>query len=364
MAFSRTTQCLVLAPLLLVAWGCSKKPAENQSQQGQTLTIGEVQPKSDETNGKVQYKANGEVYIPNENKEGKRRWKDAVTYLDGKPLGVLWYSEMPPQIAANPTWIEDVEELPWKPGDKGPKERVIVERRYKFADYLEALGVDLNKIKEFHILGGTHYAMRVTREDILKHRDTFFFNFGRITHGKPLLRIPSDYNANTSLDQVHGIAIYQDKEPPKITEHSEIFFKGKVYTDVPYFGPPLRGGVRTYKDDTLAVWIKRKKLEDTDGIGTWFEGPKGKALRWPFLTFLEKNGVKTSDIVVAEVIFEEKRGRRYQGQELKDLFFTTAVQGSGQIYLGKDRVPANCVAFYTKPQPERVPAMVPANATE
>ena len=82
------------------------------------------------------------------------------------------------------------------------------------------------------------------------------------------------------------------------------------------------------------------------------------------MTFLEKNGVKTSDIVVAEVIFEEKRGRRYQGQELKDLFFTTAVQGSGQIYLGKDRVPANCVAFYTKPQPERVPAMVPANATE
>src|SRR5438309_1851973 len=44
-------------------------------------------------------------WVPAEFKNGKARWKDTGVYLDGKPVGMLSFGELP--FALLPVWIEE-----------------------------------------------------------------------------------------------------------------------------------------------------------------------------------------------------------------------------------------------------------------
>ena len=76
-------------------------------------------------------------------------------------------------------------------------------------------------------------------------------------------------------------------------------------------------------------------------------------LRWDLLKFLRAQGVRTKGVVLGEVIYEERRGRRYQGDHLRDLYFLASPQKRGEVLLGDDRQPVNALALYTTPQPKR-----------
>ncbi len=294
-------------------------------------------------------------WVPNEFKSGAERWRDATVYVDGVPRGVIWFGDLPPSL--QPTWVEQEEEIDFKPGDT-VRTRTVRERRYLIASYLEAVGVDLKKVKEVHIYGGAkQYAMRLTGPDLRKVRDCLYFRFGRQTSGKTLLGIDMkcNYKPNSDFDHLAGIAVYVKKEPPQVNEHNEVVFKGEVYRDVPYYGTPLRGGIRIYHNDRLVTLIKRRLLEEREKLATMENGE----LRWKLAPFLAAQGVDIKKAVVAEVIYDERRGHRFEKEALESLYFVANPQKSGEILLGDSRIPAHALALYDSPQPAREP--VPAS---
>lgn len=342
-----------LIPLLTaLAVGCGEKerPAQNAApDEAEPVAVAPPTPTDDAptqgTSGR--HREDGD-WIPAEYKSGKGRWKDAAAYVDGVPVGMFWFGELPSTL--EPVWIEEIEGLDFKPGDPPPYERVIKVRRYRFSDYFEAVGVQLDKIKELHIYGPNSQILVVTGEEFMRVKDYFYFRFGLGTHGKAIAVIPKDLGRN--FDRLMGAAVYIEKEPPTLTEDEDenmvLVLDGKPVEGIPYFGEPLRGGIRIYKDDRLTGIIKRNKLDPDSGE----KGADGQP-RWKLFDTLEFLRIETADIVQAEVIYDERRTVRFDRSELESMTFRSSAQGRGQLELD-DKTPAHGLALYSKPLPKKV----------
>lgn len=272
-------------------------------------------------------------------------WRDSTVYVDGKPVGVMWFGELP--LALKPVWIDGWEMLEFKAGDKGPRERRIKVRRYRIAEYLEALGIDLRKVKEVHIYAPSGYPGILTGRELRRVRKGLHFAFGRETTGKPLIYFPEGIKINTTFDHIGSIAVYIDRKPPVLTEDEDLILDGKsVYGQIPYYGEPLRGGIRIYKDDRLAITIKRRKLQESISMAT--RGDSGE-LRWNLMQFLEARGVSTGDLVAAETVERDLRTALLTRDELTSAWFTAHPSAGGQILLGKERRPVEALMLYTRP---------------
>src|SRR5438128_146882 len=55
--------------------------------------------------GGRKFRDEGEEWVPAEFKKGASRWKDTGVYLDGQPLGVLSFGELP--VRLKPVWVEE-----------------------------------------------------------------------------------------------------------------------------------------------------------------------------------------------------------------------------------------------------------------
>src|SRR5687768_6836590 len=88
--------------------------------------------------------AAAEDWIPAEFKKGEGRWKDTGVYVDGTPVGVLSFGELPVELP--PVWVEDEVSVPVKPGEKSPGYKLVKQRHYRFVDYFKAVGIDLQKV--------------------------------------------------------------------------------------------------------------------------------------------------------------------------------------------------------------------------
>ncbi len=287
--------------------------------------------------------------MPAEFKTGNSKWRDAAVYADGKALGFLHFGELP--LSLEPIWIDNVESLDFAPGDKGPREAPTRERRYRILDLLRAFGVDVAAIKELHLYGGSGVPMVVTAKELRKHGKNLCFGFGGGTSGKPLLFAPAGLLTNTVFDQVRTIAAYVSKKPPQVTAEDVLLF-GKPVEGVPYFGEPLRGGIHVYKDDRLAVVIKRHKLVPESPAAI----QEGGKPRWKLLRFLELQGVYGSDIADAEMIYDDRRMLRLAADELAQASFAADAQQSGQIFVGKADQATESIALYTKEFRKKRPA--------
>lgn len=283
-------------------------------------------------------------WVPAEHKAGKGRWRDAGAYVDGKPVGMFWFGELPASL--EPVWVEEIEGLDFRAGDPGPREKIVHVRRYRFSDYFAAAGVDLSKMKEMHVYGPNNQVLVVSREEFERVKDFFYFRFGLATSGKPIAVIPKDLGSN--FDRLMAVAVYIDKKPPTMTDKGLVLDGKSVMGIIPYHGDPVRGGIRVYKDDRLATVFKRNAMDRELGTETADGGTE-----WKLLEALKAQGVKTADIVQLEVIFDEERTERFGAQELASMTFRTSPQGRGEVVLA-DGTPAHALAFYTKPQPTRV----------
>ena len=295
-----------------------------------------------------QQKRPEEVWIPGEHKSGKGRWKDAGAYVDGVPVGMFWFGELPSTL--KPVWVEEIEGLDFLPGDPPPYEKVVRVRRYRFSDYFEAVGVKLEDIKELHVYGPNRQFLVVTGEEFLQVKDYFYFRFGLGTHGKAIAVIPKDLGKN--FDRLMAAAVYIKKKPPAVgqTEDGDpvLLLDGKPIEGIPYFGEPRPGGIRVYKDDRLVAVIKRNKL-DLDAGETGADGE----VRWDLLGTLQSLGVTTTDIVQAEVIYDERRTVRFERTELESMKFRSVSKQKGLIQLN-DKTPAHALTFYSKPLPKKM----------
>lgn len=287
---------------------------------------------------------NKKNWLPAEHKAGKGRWRDAAAYVDGEPVGVFWFGELPARL--EPVWEEQIEGLDFVAGDTGPRERVTRVRRYRFSDFFAATGVDLSKMTEMHIYGPNNQVLVVTREDFERTKDHFYFRFGLGTSGKAIAVIPKDLGSN--FDRLMGVSVYIDKKPPTQIGEDLVLDGKSVMGTVPYYGDPLRGGIRVYKDDRLVTVLKRNKMDRDLATET-----AGGDTSWSLLEVLKEQGVATEDIVQLEIIFDERRTERFGQQELATMTMRTSAQGRGEITVGDD-TPAHALAFFTRPLPTRV----------
>lgn len=297
---------------------------------------------------------NDNDWVPAEYKTGAARWKDTGVYLDGKPIGFLTWGEMP--IGLKPTWVKDKVSANKRAGSKDLGWRWAQQRRYRFTDYLVAMGIDLKKVKELHVYGPRFSnSIVATTADLLSPKaQEFFFRFGANTAGKAIPQVPEDFGSGFPSDKIASVMIYSEKAPPKLTAEG-FELDGRPIENVPYYGEPVRGGIRVYLDNRLAAIIKRQELDPKKAT----QAANGE-LEWKLGEFLTSSGVDTSKVAEMWIVRDEKRAEKFAGTEIADMKFQASAQAKGGVLLTDKLLRANVIALHTKPvTPDQMPFTTP-----
>lgn len=291
--------------------------------------------------------------------QGAKKWRDSTVYVDGRPVGVLTFGELP--IALKPTWLEEKASAEIEPGSHSSGFKMVKVRRYVFTDYLKAVGVEVGEVREIHVYGPKFTDTIVaTQADLKKQGKDFLFRFGSEVGGKPIPVVPAHFGNGRSPDKISAVMVYIKKQPPKLVWNVGLELNGKIITDVPYYGEPMRGGIRVYQDDRLAFVIKRPLLRMTDPVGTSPAGAPRYSL-WNILKEQEKEQeIDTSKIVEAWVVRHERREEKLSREELEKITFEMAQKGQNQITLVGSGKIAQVIALHSKAvRPDQLPQILP-----
>ena len=128
---------------------------------------------------------------------------------------------------------------------------------------MSAYGIDVKKVKMIHVLAPkASQTIAATGTDLATPlAQKFMFRFGSLVGGKPLPHTPEGFgNGKRRPTRSNGVMIYIDRKPPTITRDG-IELDGVDQLGVPYYGEPVRGGIRIYLDDKLATIVKRQELD-------------------------------------------------------------------------------------------------------
>lgn len=282
-------------------------------------------------------------WVPKEFTAGLAKWKDAGVYVDGKPLGFLTWGELP--VGCKVSWLHDKVSADKRYGTNDPGWKWARKRYYKFNDYLKAIGVDIRKVKELHVYGPKPtQSLIVTGKDLQSPAaNDFWFWFGANVSGKPIPHAPENFGNSRTADKISSVMVYIDKKPPTLVENEGLFLDGVEQTGVPYYGEPIRGGVRIYLDDKLATIIKRQELDPKQAT----KGPDGEP-QWKLVEFLTSHGVAWKPVAELWVIRDEKRSEKFSAAELPAMMFEASSQSKGGVLLGDKQVLANVIALHTR----------------
>ncbi|MBL0213303.1 MAG: hypothetical protein IPQ07_05430 [Myxococcales bacterium] len=289
---------------------------------------------------------NDSEWVPAEFKKGAARWKDIGVYVDGKPIGFLSFGELP--ITLKPTWVKDKVSAEKRPGTDDPGWRWAQQRFYKFTDYLKAVGIDAAKVKELHVVGPKFSQTTIVTGKDLKSKasDEFMFRFGGNTFGKAIPHSLSTFGNGKVPDKIAGVMIYITKKPPTLVRNEGLFLDGVEQNGVPYYGEPIRGGIRVYLDDKVATIIKRQDLD----VSKATKSADGE-LHWKLVDVLTAQGVVLDKARELWVIRDELRqDKPFSATELPNITFTASSQAKGgiMISLGDKSLRANALALHTR----------------
>ena len=180
-------------------------------------------------------------------KGGGKGFNESCVYVDGQAKGILRYSELPSSI--KPIAIPEIDELD-------------VARYYRLADYLEAIGIDLTKIREIQIYGSHDRIAIITGEEIRTLRAGLIFDFTQQTGGKARARWSQLHSLphRPMVDVIMNISIYIEKAAPTMA-HGDMWLDGRIVDEpIPYVGDGVPKGTRVYADGKLDGWVRRKQL--------------------------------------------------------------------------------------------------------
>jgi hypothetical protein len=299
-----------------------------------------------------------DTYVPAEFKAGMQRFKDIGVYVDGKPVGFLSFGELP--ITLKPTWVKTKVNIDkpinckeckiWKWGEQ---------RYYRFTDYLRAIGIDPKTIRQIQVQGPkeTNTIVATGRDLMQPKADEFTFFFGLHVRGKAIPHVPLNFGNGRDPDKITAVMIYITKIPPTFDEGGYVV-DGRPVDGIPYFGEPVRGGVRIYLDDKLAAIIKRQDLDPNKAIVR-----DGEAM-WSLWDFLKSRGVDTSKVVEGWVIRDDLRQEKFPTSALAPMMFEAPSKSgksqSGAVLLGDQKIVANVIALHTHAlKADELPAIRP-----
>jgi hypothetical protein len=292
--------------------------------------------------------------------QGGRRWRDTGVYVDGKPVGVLSFGELP--VGLKPVWVEERHSAEIEPGSRSPGFVMGKERRYRFTDYLKAVGVDLRKVKQIQVMGPklTEVIIASGAELRSKKASEFMFRFGGVVGGKPIPHTPPDFGNGFKPDKIAAVMVYIDKKPPVLVEDEGLELDGQPVNGVPYYGEPMRGGVRVYVDDRLALQIKKTTLHAAKPVAT-IDGLK----RYGLLALLAEHGVDTSKMVEGWLIVSERRTRKLTRAELGEVTVAMGDKHKNEVMIGHEKVDAQAVALHAHAlRPDELPQIQPGEEGE
>ncbi len=278
-----------------------------------------------------------------------KRFGDAGVYADGKPLGILRYFELPPKLSVRPQKLSDGREVP----------------RYRIAEYLESVGVDLAKVKELHLQGGRSRASIIPGSELRKYRNELLFSFTRGDGGKARVEWPdAKIDVNTTIDTIVAMSVYLELQPPKFDSKARAFTdeEGKRFEGIPYTKPEesLRG-TRVYVDGTLTGSVKRKRLPDSVLADSYTP----QKPRFSIDKYLAGSGVDTTKMVAFAVVRGDGLVARLNAEEWKKARekaeFSLAPGSEGRIIVhlpkadgSETALPASALLAYVQKPPKRV----------
>jgi len=227
----------VLALLMVasLAGGCSHKRASTATSQTKPApTVAPwLLPEPPLTNG------------AGETQEKRPRYGESLLYVDGKTVAAVRVPELPPSVKPMSVHI-------------GGGSHVM---RYSVGAYLRGLHIDPARVKAVHFYGGKRIAV-VDHDEMLRVGDRILLGFTAGDRGKPRIHWPAiPLKINTTIDMLTNIAVYVDKEPPKLVERELVMPDGTpVGEKVPYAPEEQGSGTRVYVDGTLVGTVKRKRI--------------------------------------------------------------------------------------------------------
>jgi hypothetical protein len=173
--------------------------------------------------------------------------------------------------------------------------------------------------------------------------DKFMFRFGNNTGGKAIPAAPGEFGNGKTSDKISAVMVYMKKKPPILIRNEGLELDGELQKGVPYYGEPLRGGVRIYLDNKLAAIIKRQELDPKKATKT-----ADGELKWKLSDFFATSGVDTSKVVEAWVIRDERRAEKFPVSDLASIEFTASAQAHGGVKLTDKKIQANSIALHTR----------------
>lgn len=183
---------------------------------------------------------------PNDPAHGTRKLMglDTPVYVDGTQVAVLRAGEMPsiPYRAAGP-----------------------LGRRFKVADYLQAIGVDLKAVKSVHFHGAMDRIGSLEGDELRKELERFEFSFLGGMTGAPVQRWSVTGLKNEFVfHEIRRLTVYVKKPSPPLKpgKMCHVGADGDCTTDIPYGDGVLAKGTRVYVDGKMVGFVKRRQVGD------------------------------------------------------------------------------------------------------
>ncbi len=251
----------------------------------------------------------------------RARFREATVYVDGNPRGILRALEMPPSLKTH-----------------AMHSNVGTIDRYLVSEYLQVLGVDVAKVNTLHFYGGRRIAV-VAGSELRRFSTTLSFEFAGGDRGKPRMHFPGgDFQVNTSVDMISGIAVYVDKEAPRFInaggEGYLAFADGKAIDGVPYAPEEQLKGTRVYVDGVLVSTLKRKLLPNellVDGYGSSGPAPFSLA-KYLDSVGASTKGARAIDLITGDDVVQRIDGKDWDGLK-KTFAFTIPARSQGQLVI-------------------------------
>jgi hypothetical protein len=268
---------------------------------------------------------------------------EATVYVDGSPVAIMRAMELPPSLKEH-TFQRT----------SGPTTRFLV------SEYLEAIKVDLSKVKAVHFHGGSR-VVTVSGDEVRKHKANLGFNFTLGDRGKVNMYFPGGMAIDTTIDLLSNMAVYVEKEPPVL--HRE---KGDEYLALAD-GKPLQGmayaeqdqlkGTRVYVDGVLVSTLKRRLLKND-----LLAGEVGRTNAFRFAAYLESVGAKADKVKAIDLLCDDDLVARLDSgawtKAKEEMTFTLPARSKGQLVIP---IPSNqtlrarisAVQLYVKSEPPK-----------
>jgi hypothetical protein len=253
--------------------------------------------------------------------DGERRSNETGVYLDGKPLGVLRHSELPPSLPRRSQRLEDGRDVP----------------RFRVVEYLTSVGVPVERLRAAHFHGGRGRASIVSGEELRKHPETLLFSFNRGDGGKPRMHWPEEGIAvNTTIDTLGALTLYVEREPPAFDRkaHTFSFDGGPPIEGIPYAQgeEPLKG-TRVYVDGLLVASMRRRALAPTLALpGTDPQNPRYSLAAWIASLPVAAPQPKAVELIAGDDVVTRLSAEQW-AREQGELSFSLPRRSQGKILI-------------------------------